>query len=141
MKQVIKNELMKLTGDKMLVVCTSVGNPDFRQNPNQAISDPKYYAVDNFEQASAACQAYISFEDLGGGNWSGGDIYSGAGYRVAYVSYNGRVWTAMDKLKHDFVNSRVIETNPETVKKYYAHYEQLWHKEFEAIARAFGDIE
>lgn len=137
MKQVIKNELMKLTGDKMLVVCTSVGNPDYRQNPNQAISDPKYYAVDNFEQASAACRAYISFEDLGGGNWSGGQVYSGAGYHLANVSYNGRVW----KAGKDLVNLAELEVNSDSVQRYYAHYEQQWKKEFEALAREFGDIE
>ena len=42
-----------------------------------------------------ACRADIEQDDLGGGNWSGGQIFE-AGRQVARVSYNGRVWEMAD---------------------------------------------
>ena len=40
---------------------------------------------------STACRADIEQDDLGGGNWSGGQLVE-AGRQVARVSYNGCVW-------------------------------------------------
>jgi hypothetical protein len=48
-------------------------------------------AVDDFPAASKACRDYIEENDLGGGNWTGGDIREN-GKVVAKVSYNGTVW-------------------------------------------------
>ena len=39
----------------------------------------------------AACRAYIEQDDLGGGNWTGGELTE-HGRPVGRVSYNGRVW-------------------------------------------------
>lgn len=111
---------LNLTHDKMLLVCTSVGNPDRGQY--SPVSDNQYVIVENFEEASAASRAYISFWGLGGGNWSGGQLYSGAGHHIANVSYNGRVW----KAGKDFVNSAELEVNADTVAKYAAFYKGLY---------------
>ena len=43
------------------------------------------------KEASAACRASIEQDDLGGGNWSGGQLFE-VGRQVARVSYHGRVW-------------------------------------------------
>lgn len=32
------------------------------------------------------------FHELGGGNWTGGQVFDG-GTQIAYISYNGRAWT------------------------------------------------
>jgi hypothetical protein len=48
-------------------------------------------AVGDFPAASKACRDYIEENDLGGGNWTGGDIREN-GKVVAKVSYNGTVW-------------------------------------------------
>ncbi len=44
--------------------------------------------------ASAICRKYIDDNELGGGNWTGGQVFEGP-TQLARVSYNGRVW-AMD---------------------------------------------
>jgi hypothetical protein len=47
--------------------------------------------VDDFAAASKACRDYIEENDLGGGNWTGGDIREN-GKVVGKVGYNGTVW-------------------------------------------------
>jgi hypothetical protein len=84
--------LEKMHPNNILVTCTSVGNPDFRQDPDRPISPPFIKTVANYAEASALCVAYITHHDLGGGNWSGGQVYNKEEMQVAYVSYNGRVW-------------------------------------------------
>lgn len=86
-KKVIEN-----SGKQMAVLCSSVGNPDWNQNPNAPISPEMFYAVNNLKEAAAKCMQYISDYDLGGGNWAGGQVYCKEGNIVAEVSYNGRVW-------------------------------------------------
>jgi hypothetical protein len=48
--------------------------------------------VDSLEDASSACLQYIAKHNLGSGNWTGGSVFDRMGYKVAEVSYNGRVW-------------------------------------------------
>ena len=50
-----------------------------------------YLLSDADKASNTACCAYIEQYDLGGGNWSGGQMFE-AGRQVARVSYNGRVW-------------------------------------------------
>ena len=78
----------------MKVELSSVGNPDFGQNPNEPLygcERNRKVEVDSFEKAALLCLQFISKNDLGGGNWSGGLITEGK-KKIAYVSYNGRVW-------------------------------------------------
>lgn len=78
---------------KFSVTLSSVGNPDYGQNPNRSLPGLKNskVAVKTKQEASDACRKFIDDNQLGGGNWSGGDIFS-EGNLVARVSYNGRVW-------------------------------------------------
>ena len=78
----------------MKVLLASVGNPDFRQDPNKQLygcERNKWVQVNSFKEASEAVKCFIDRNSLGGGNWSGGDIIEN-GEVIAYVSYNGRVW-------------------------------------------------
>lgn len=86
-KKVIEN-----SGNAMAVFCSSIGNPDWDQNPNAPISPEKFYAVNNLKEAAAKCKQYIADYDLGGGNWTGGQVYCKDGKIVAEISYNGRAW-------------------------------------------------
>ncbi len=79
------------------------GNPDFGQDSSRPLPgtlDGGWMAVPDFQTASELCQAYIAGEQLGGGNWTGGEIRrttkaGGVGKVVlGHVSYNGRVWSA-----------------------------------------------
>ena len=52
----------------------------------------KLVTVKSYEEASKKCEEYIKRNKLGGGNWSGGQIFDEKGKQIARVSYNGRVW-------------------------------------------------
>lgn len=78
----------------MIVVLACRGNPDFGQDPNRTLPGvrARRQKVATLREASEACRAYISNHDLGGGNWTGGDVFDADGKQIAHVSYNGRVW-------------------------------------------------
>lgn len=79
----------------MKVVLASVGNPDFNQDPNRPMygcEKNKEVKVETFKEASETCVKFIIDNDLGSGNWAGGDIKDDTGTVIAMVSYNGRVW-------------------------------------------------
>ena len=79
---------------KLKVELSSVGNPDFGQDPDRPLygaEKNKKVSVSSFEEASEVVQAFIHENDLGSGNWSGGAIFEGK-KQIAFVSYNGRVW-------------------------------------------------
>ena len=66
-------------------------NPDFprRDDLPRARSVP----VASLEEASERCLRFIAEHDLGGGNWSGGQVCEAAtGKVLARVAYNGRVF-------------------------------------------------
>jgi hypothetical protein len=48
--------------------------------------------VEDFAEASRVCREYIERNNLGGGNWDGGQVMQD-GMQVAKVSYNGRIWS------------------------------------------------
>ena len=56
----------------------------------------KWVPVNSMSEASALCAAFIAQHELGGGNWSGGQIRNHAGRQIARVSYNARVWDMND---------------------------------------------
>jgi len=107
----------------MKVELSTVGNPDYGQNPDQelwgCIVRSAKVEVNSFEHASQLCRQFIEMNELGGGNWSGGDIFDDKGKRIAYVSYNGRVWNVEDgkrwheskkEIKLDFEKNKIDKT-------------------------------
>jgi len=62
---------------------------------NGGVPKPELVAVKSFAEASKVCREYIVRFDLGGGNWTGGDIWVKAQH-VGYVSFNGRVWESRE---------------------------------------------
>jgi len=72
----------------------SRGNPDFGQNPDHPVFGVpgESVSVSSLREASRRAREYIEQHDLGGGNWTGGDVLDHTGQLVARVSYNGRVW-------------------------------------------------
>lgn len=77
----------------MRVQLASVGNPDHGQDPNSPLHGVvnECVVVNSLKTASEKCKEYIGKYNIGGGNWSGGDVTRN-GITVAKVSYNGRVW-------------------------------------------------
>jgi hypothetical protein len=56
------------------------------------ITRGKRVTVDTLAQASQVCRAYIDAKDIGNSRWTGGTLYVNDA-PIAYVSYNGRVWS------------------------------------------------
>lgn len=86
----------EITHEQMSVKLSSCGNPDLQQNPNDSLSPEVHFQVATLKGASLMCVIYIARWSLGGGNWSGGQVYIG-NKQIARVSYNGRVWDLNDK--------------------------------------------
>jgi hypothetical protein len=78
---------------KCRVILSHASNPDIEggywgSRPDKGeISEP----VKTLAEASKVCRRYITENDLGGGNWTGGKVVCN-GKAVARVSYNGKVW-------------------------------------------------
>lgn len=81
--------------EKLTVKLSSCGNPDFKQDPNVRQSPPRSLSVSNLREASNVCRTYIADWNLGGGNWSGGQVYNGK-KQIANISFNGRIWDLDD---------------------------------------------
>ncbi len=61
------------------------------KNPNDPMfgcEDDYTTTVHSFEEASKECRGFIQRNELGNGNWSGGDIYENNKY-IAEIAYNG----------------------------------------------------
>lgn len=77
----------------MLAAC---GNPDHGENPyinvvKGNLVEPGFAFGNSIDEVVGIAQHYIEDNDLGAGNWKGGDIYLG-NVLVGHMSYNGRVW-------------------------------------------------
>ena len=74
----------------------SVGNPDYGQDFDNVEGLPgvqdQEVDVKDLAEAGAVCRRWIEENDLGGGNWAGGQVTDENGVQIAQVSYNGRVW-------------------------------------------------
>lgn len=79
---------------KFYVELGAVGNTDYghRDRLRHAFVRKTRVPVDSLAEASRVTQDFIREHELGGGNWTGGDVMDEKGRFVAYVSYNGRIW-------------------------------------------------
>lgn len=68
----------------------SVGNPDFKQYA--PISDPQFIQAKTLQEIRAACQKYIDYWALGGGNWVDPIVRQGD-KAIGRFSYNLRLWS------------------------------------------------
>ena len=84
-----KRKISKVTSS-LCVKLTNEGNPDFRQYA--PIAPDFIKPAKTLKEASDLCLAYIAEWDLGGGNWTGGDVYHPIKGKIASISYNGAVW-------------------------------------------------
>ncbi len=71
-------------------------NPDYfmdgRDPRGSMLIKAHLVTVRSFKDASYKCSKFIEDNELGGGNWDGGQIFDETGKQIAHVSYNGRVW-------------------------------------------------
>ena len=78
-------------GDMELELSAGVNFDDYQRKYVRRPIKPIRVPISSFEEASSIVRKFIDKNDLGGGNWTGGQIYKN-GKEIAYVSYNGRVW-------------------------------------------------
>lgn len=93
----ITGEALQAAG-KYRVQLATVGNPDFGQRPDRALpgAERKHWkSVTTLAEASSVCRDFIERNEMGAGNWAGGDVLDANNKVVARVSYNGRVWAAV----------------------------------------------
>ena len=78
----------------MILELKSVGNPDYGQDPYQPLwgCPDLSVPINSLREASSLCRDYIEEYNLGGGGWAGGQIFD-EGKLVAYVSFNGKIWS------------------------------------------------
>ncbi|TAL63672.1 MAG: hypothetical protein EPN79_16085 [Burkholderiaceae bacterium] len=76
------------------VLLAARGNPDHGQLPEQppfGTPGDTLREVPSIAAAQQAVKDFIEANDLGGGNWVGGDLWSD-GKHAGRISYNGRLW-------------------------------------------------
>ena len=78
------------------VKMSSVGNPDFGEDPKKPMSVKMKAECQSLKDCSVACLKYIFMFNLGGGNWNGGQVFKD-GIQIARASFNGRIWDMDDK--------------------------------------------
>ena len=81
----------------MNVQLSHASNPDIPGYWDQPIDSGKtrIIQVNSIHEASKVCREYIDRNHLGGGNWTGGNVFHD-GELVARISYNGRTWDTSD---------------------------------------------
>lgn len=95
----------------MFVVVGAGANPDFTQAGDPSDTEgnydwnrerePKAMPVRTVKDAIRVCRDYMHKNELGGGNWIGGQIYQD-GNLIGYVSANGRYWPAIARKNASF---------------------------------------
>jgi hypothetical protein len=78
------------------VTLSAAPNLDFPMGSYEREIEVAAYRVQvaTIEDAGKEVRAFIAEFDLGGGNWTGGDVMDASGKVVARIEYNGRVWEA-----------------------------------------------
>lgn len=78
------------------VTLSACGNIDHNENPYSNIVNGEEVSsqeveCDSIKKCQEAVLKYIDDNDLGSGNWTGGDVIKNNKV-VGYISYNGRFW-------------------------------------------------
>ena len=86
----------------LTVTLSAGGNPDYLAVKGQYDFRESIYIgettvkINSLPEASKVCRNFIDENNLGGGNWTGGEVFE-EGEQIARISYNGRVWDMEDK--------------------------------------------
>lgn len=85
----------KTPASKFYVFLSNVGNPLLGQNANMPLPKTLVHKllVHSLLEARTMVLEYIRDGKLGIGNWNGGAVTRQNGSQIAYISYNGRIWT------------------------------------------------
>ena len=78
----------------MTVTVSHAPNPDIVGGYWQDTVDSRkaqYIEVNGINEAIRTCRGYIRLNELGGGNWTGGEVFNNGEY-IGRISYNGKFW-------------------------------------------------
>jgi len=94
-------KLLEKMGKKATGIEVALGaepNPDYDRGSHEGTVSIDTYRVKakDIQEARDKVVAFIDENDLGSGNFNGGELYSD-GKQIGYISYNGRVWDMDDK--------------------------------------------
>ena len=82
------------------VYLENCGNPDHGQDPNRSLPGTEsgfWVPAETPQDAAKIVRDYIDENDLGGGNWAGGEVrHLESKVTAGKISYNGRYWPAED---------------------------------------------
>lgn len=93
LRRMLTSELVTPTPKGYSLFLRAVPNRDFGPKSHEANVDVpgRWIPVSSLADARQKALDFIRAWDLGGGNWSGGEVASD-GKVVARISYNGRIW-------------------------------------------------
>lgn len=82
--------ISKLEPERFCVVLSAYGDIDRGGNPGFPICQGRVEKLSALAEIPGVCREYISENNLGAGQWAGGQVFKG-GKQIAEASYNGRV--------------------------------------------------
>ena len=91
----------------MKVLLEAKTNPDNNRSCN---IKGVWIEVTSKQEASQRCREFIELNDLGAGNWTGGQIKDDKDNPIGHISYNGRIWP---QKRHNY-HYEVYTKNPTT---------------------------
>ena len=77
---------------KYIVFLRSCGNPDLGECPYEEIVPPQFVQAASIEECSEVVRNYIEDNNLGSGQWCGGQVYEEEVGYIGKISYNGKFW-------------------------------------------------
>lgn len=98
--------MKKVKKDMYLVILSACGNVDHFENPYMNIVDGCFVyqgfgISDSIEGCQDIVRKYIDDNNLGAGNWSGGEVFKNGEY-IGEISYNRRFWSKDDEDAEEF---------------------------------------
>ena len=78
------------------VILSACGNIDHGENPDDNVVNGirvlrRIAKATSINECQRIVREYIEDNDLGAGNWTGGNVFKGK-KKIGYISYNGRYW-------------------------------------------------
>lgn len=124
------------------VVLSAVPNVDYEEDRYEGSIEikPKKKKVKSIEEAQSEVRKFIVDNELGGGNFNGGDVYKN-GEKIGYVSYNGRFWDKTNMAKGGKVGDPLSEEELKKLVERLSKKDKLDMQESYALSKAKYNLE
>ena len=124
------------------VVLSAVPNIDYEEDRYEGSIKikSKKKKVKSIEEAQSEVRKFIVDNELGGGNFNGGDVYKN-GEKIGYVSYNGRFWDKTNMAKGGKVGDPISEEELKKLVERLSKKDKLDMQESYALSKAKYNLE